>query len=58
MLFSLFESQERRHRDRIAVLDLKLKYGGDAKSVALERAKDEHLSHRNRVHWQRIARKI
>ena len=58
MLASLFESRERRDRDRIEVTDLKQKYGERAKEIALERAKDERLSARSRVHWRRIARKI
>jgi hypothetical protein len=58
MLFSMFESRERRDRDRVQILDLQRKYGEKAKEICLERARDRSLSERNRTHWQRIARKI
>ncbi len=58
MLASLFESRERKDRDRIEITDLKQKYGERAKEIALERARDGRLSDRSRVHWRRIAGKI
>lgn len=53
----IFESKERRKRDRREVSDLFSKYGEETITVLRNRVADKNLSNRDRKHWKRILSK-
>lgn len=53
----LFESKERRLRDRREVTNLFDRFGEDTVAVLRERVADKNLSSRDRKHWRRILSK-
>ncbi len=56
-MFGLFESRERRLKDKREIRYFYSKYGAEAPSVLRDRADDPSLSSRDRSHWARLARK-
>jgi hypothetical protein len=53
----LFESKERRAKDRQEVVALFRKYGDETVDILRIRVTDKNLSSRDRKHWKRILSK-
>lgn len=56
-MLGLFETRERRLKDKREIRYFYSKYGADAPDILSERAHDSSLSSRDRKHWARLARK-
>ena len=57
MLSRLFESRKRAERDASELDSLVINYGDDLKAVLKQRANDDRLHIRDRLHWQRLLKK-
>ena len=56
-MFVLFETKERRTKDRQEVVALFRKYGDETLDILRTRVNDKNLSSRDRKHWKRILSK-